>query len=407
MPSALAHRPFRRLTVAWTFSNFGDSALYLTVAIWAKDLTGSNAAAGLVFLALGLPVFLAPLAGQLADRVSRKRLVAVANLAAAVGVLALLAVDEAADLWLIYVVTFGYGWVGYVTSAAQSGLLRDMLDDGDLAGANGLLTTLDQGLRLLTPLAGAGVYALYGGGAVAVLTASMLVVAAVVLLTVRVDESPPTAAAERESFRHELTAGFRHLRATRPLADLILLMAIVFAVTGFANSTTFAIVDEGLGLPSEFFGVLSSVQGGGSIVGGLTAAVLIRRLGERASVGVGLVVLGAGLGLALTPSAAVVLGGAAVLGLGVVWSVVAMVSLRQRLTPPRLQGRTSAATNMALNGPQVAGTAAGAALIAVVDYRVLVAAMTVTILTCAIVLLVRKVTAPGAVVEEEPVAETA
>ncbi len=47
MPSALARRPFRRLTVAWTFSNFGDSALYLTVAIWAKDLTGSNAATGL------------------------------------------------------------------------------------------------------------------------------------------------------------------------------------------------------------------------------------------------------------------------------------------------------------------------------------------------------------------------
>ncbi|MBB5789949.1 MFS transporter [Jiangella mangrovi] len=404
MPSALAYRPFRRLTVAWTFSNFGDSALYLTVAIWAKDLTGSNAAAGLVFLALGLPVFLAPLAGQLADRVSRKRLVAVVNLVAAAGVLALLAVDDAADLWVIYVVTFGYGWVGYVTSAAQSGLLRDMLDDGDLAGANGLLTTLDQGLRLLTPLAGAGVYALYGGGAVAVLTASMLVIAALVLLTVRVDESPPTPAAERESFRRELTAGFRHLRATPALADLILLLSIAVAVTGFANSASFAIV-EGLGLPTEFFGIMSSIQGGGSIVGGLTAALLIRRLGERASVGVGLVVIGAGLGLALTPSAAVVLVGAAILGLGVVWAVVGMVTLRQRLTPPQLQGRTSAATNMALNGPQVVGTATGAALIAVVDYRVLVAAMTVTILTCAIVLLARKVTAPDAVVDEEPAAQ--
>lgn len=400
MPSALAHRPFRRLTVAWTFSNFGDSALYLTVAIWTKDLTGSNAAAGLVFLALGLPVFLAPLAGQLADRVSRKRLVAVVNLIAAAGVLALLAVDDAADLWLIYLVTFGYGWVGYVTSAAQSGLLRDMLDDGDLASANGLLTTLDQGLRLLTPLAGAGIYALYGGGAVAVLTASMLAVAALVLLTVRVDESPPTPAAEREGFRRELTAGFRHLRDTPALADLILLLSIAVAVTGFANSATFAIV-EGLGMPTEFFGVISSIQGGGSIVGGLTAALLIRRLGERASVGAGLLVLGSGLGLALTPSPAVVCVGAAVLGLGVVWSVVGMVTLRQRLTPPRLQGRTSAATNMALNGPQVVGTATGAALIAVVDYRVLVAAMTVTILTCAIVLLVRKVAVPEPVDDEE------
>ncbi|PZF84126.1 MFS transporter [Jiangella anatolica] len=401
MPSALAHRQFRRLTVAWTFSNFGDSALYLTVAIWTKDLTGSNAAAGLVFLMLGLPVFLAPLAGQLADRVSRKRLVAVVNLVAAAGVLALLAVDDAADLWLIYLVTFGYGWVGYVTSAAQSGLLRDLLDDDQLAGANGLLTTLDQGLRLLTPLAGAGLYALYGGGAVAVLTASMLVIAALVLLTVRVEESPPTPADEREGFRRELTAGFRHLRATPALADLTLLLGIAVAITGFANSATFAIV-EGLSLPSEFFGVIASIQGGGSIAGGLTAAVLIRRLGERATVGVGLVLIAAGLGVALTPSPLVVSAGAAVLGLGVVWAVVGMVTLRQRLTPARLQGRTSAATNMALNGPQVAGTATGAALIAVVDYRVLVAVMAVTILTCAIILLARRIAAPDAVATEEP-----
>ncbi|SDU77256.1 MFS transporter [Jiangella alkaliphila] len=405
MPSALARRPFRRLTVAWTFSNFGDSALYLTVAIWAKDLTGSNAAAGLVFLALGLPVFLAPLAGQLADRLSRKRLVAVVNVVAAGGVLALLAVDDAADMWLIYLVTFGYGWVGYVTAAAQSGLLRDLLDDDELAGANGLLTTLDQGLRLVTPLAGAGVYALYGGGAVAVLTASMLVIAALVLLTVRVDESPPTPVEEREGFRRELTAGFRHLRATPQLADLMLLLSIAVAITGFANSTAFAIVD-GLGLPSEFFGVLSSIQGGGSIVGGLTASLLIRRTGERAAVGIGLAVVAVGLGVALAPSTIVVSVGAAVLGLGVVWAVVAMVTLRQRLTPPRLQGRTSAATNMALNGPQVVGTATGAALISAVDYRLLVAAMAVTILTCAIVLLARRVAAPETVQTEEPAAQT-
>lgn len=56
---------FRRLGLAWVFSNFGDSALYLTAAIWVKQLTGSDAAAGLVFAALGLPALLAPLTGQL------------------------------------------------------------------------------------------------------------------------------------------------------------------------------------------------------------------------------------------------------------------------------------------------------------------------------------------------------
>ncbi|WP_051425919.1 MFS transporter [Jiangella gansuensis] len=388
--SALRRPAFRRLTVAWTFSNAGDSALFLTAAMWAKDLTGSNAAAGMVFLALGLPVFLAPLAGQLADRMSRRRLVVIVNLVAALGVLSLLAVESADEMWLLYVVIFGYGCVGYVTSAAQSGLLRDLLDDGELAGANGLLSSIDQGLRLLTPLAGAGLYAWFGGGAVAVLTSAMLLLAALMLLTVRVRETPPAGRSERDGFVRELTAGVRHIRTVPALGQLVVVVSIAFALTGLANSTMFAVVDEGLGLGSEFFGVFASIQGGGSIIAGLTVAVLIRRLGERATTGIGLGCLAAGMAGGLTTSVAVVSAGSAVAGLGVVWMVVGLVTLRQRLTPARLQGRVSAATNLALNGPQVAGTAAGAALIAAVDYRVLVAVMVGTILLCAVLALLRR-----------------
>ncbi|TDE14124.1 MFS transporter [Jiangella asiatica] len=389
MNGALRRPAFRRLTVAWTFSNAGDSALYLTAPIWAKDLTGSNASAGLVFLALGLPVVLAPFAGHLADRMSRRLLVVVVNLVAALGVLSLLAVDSAADIWLVYAVIFGYGCVGYVTSAAQSGLLRDLLDDDELAGANGLLSSIDQGLRLLTPLAGAGLYAWFGGGAVALLTAGLLLVAALVLVTMKVQETPPVGRGERAGFGRELTAGARHVRSVPVLGQVIVVVGVAFALTGLANSTTFAVIDDGLRMSTEFFGVLASIQGCGAVVAGVTAGRLVRRIGERAAVGVGLTCLAVGIAGGLSTSVVLVAAGTVVVGLGVVWMVVGLVTLRQRLTPPRLQGRVSAATNLALNGPQVVGTATGAALIASVDYRVLIAVMTVTILACAAVLLVR------------------
>lgn len=411
--SAWRRPAFRRLGTAWTFSNFGDSALILTLGIWAKDLTGSNAAAGLVFLALGLPVFVAPLAGHIADRVSRRRLVIVVNAIAALGVLVLLSVRSVDQLWLIYVVTFGYGCVGYLTSAAQSGLLRDMLADDELAAANGTLSTIDQGLRLLTPLVGAGLYTLFGGAAVAVLTSAMLAVAAVAMVTVRVDETPASPSGERERFVREVAAGVRHIRSVPGLAQTVLLVGVAFAATGLANSTIWAVIDDGLELGSEFFGVLASIQGGGSVLGGLTAAWLIRRGGERMAIGAGLALLAVGMATGLVAVVAVVTVGAAVLGVGVVWMVVGLVTLRQRLTPARLQGRVSAATNMALNGPQAAGTATGAALIAAVDYRILVAVMAASIAVCAALALVRALqqarfdavsTEPGAVLNApEPI----
>ena len=63
MRGAFADRRFRRLLIGNSLSTFGDTALYLTLGIWAKSLTHSNAAAGSVFLALGIPALFGPLTG--------------------------------------------------------------------------------------------------------------------------------------------------------------------------------------------------------------------------------------------------------------------------------------------------------------------------------------------------------
>lgn len=380
--SILAVPSFRRLAIGWTFSNFGDSALYLTLAIWVKDLTGSDASAGLVFLFLGLPAFLAPVAGHIADRFSRRRLVVASNLVAGLGVMSLTFVDDPGDLWIVYAVTFGYGLLTYLTSACGSGLIKDLVPDNELASANGLLNTLDQGLRMISPLVGAALFAAFGGVAVGLLTASSLAIAAAIVASLRIDETPPTHASERASFQVEFTAGFRHIFTTRGLARLTLWLAIATGITGLANTTIFAAIDQGLGLGSGFFAVLASLQGLGSIIGGLTSSFVIGRFTERTTMAAGLALLGVGMVSAATTSAAMMLVGSFVVGLAVPWTYVSFSTLRQRATPGDLQGRVSAATNLACNGPQTFGTALGAVAIGFVDYRLLVIAMGVTVLVC-------------------------
>ena len=89
-------------------------------------------------------------------------------------------------------------------------------------------------------------------------------------------------------------------------------------------------------------------------------------------------------------------------GVGIPLCVVAFSTMRQRLTPPDLQGRVAAATGLALNGPQTFGTAAGAALISVVDYRVMLAVMAAVIGACALAALDRRSSVAPASVPVQP-----
>lgn len=388
--SVWANPGFRRIFTAWAFSNVADSALFLMAAVWVKELTGSNSAAALVLVAFGLPALIAPFLGQMVDRFSRRRLLVIANALTALIVCTLLLVTSRADLWLLYTVIFLYGAVGYITAAAQSGLLRDLLTDSHLAPANGALSSLDQALRLVSPLLGTGMYAVWGPVPVIALTAICFFAAAAILQTVAITESAPETPEERGTYWHELGAGFHHLATTPGLGRLTLLLAIAFGATGIVNVAIFPVMELGLHVPASTLGLLVSTQGIGGLLAGLTAAWLIARLGETKTFALGLATLAAGITPMLGSSFTAVLVGGVAVGLGVTWTVVAFITLRQRITPPRLQGRTGAATNIAINLPQTAISLAGVGLLLILDYRIALAITILIILTGAGLALLRQ-----------------
>ncbi|MCQ2001108.1 MFS transporter [Arthrobacter zhaoxinii] len=380
---------FRRLAFAWVFSNFGDSVLFLTAAIWVKQLTGSDAAAGLVFAALGLPALLAPFTGRIADRYRRRPLLIFNNLAAGVVVLALLAVRDVSSVWLVYTVIPVYAVSSYITGAAQSGLLRDLLETRLLAPANGILSSIDQGLRIISPLAGAAILALWGMDPVVLLASGCFLTAALVLATLKLAETVhlPDAA---ESFWHSTTAGIRFMARHPLLGRALLTLGIAIGATGILNVTVFATVEQGLGRPPEFLSILLGVQGAMAVLGGVTASLVIRRIGVRSCMVLGVFLLSAGvLGTALT-FLPLVLAAAAAAGAGASWLIIAFVTLRQTETPPGMQGRTAAVTQVMVNLPQVAASMLAAVLIGILPYQVLVTAMGAGCLLAAAPLLSRR-----------------
>jgi MFS family permease len=392
MRRLLAHRDARRYLFGQLLSSFGDTALWLALAIWIKMLTGSAAAAGLSFFMIALGMLFSPLGGLLADRVRRRPLLITANAGTAAMVLLLLLVRGQGQLWLIYAVMFGYGVSSAVLAPAQTALLQALVPEELLAAANSVLQTAQWGMRLVTPLLGAGLLAAFGPAPVVIGDAATFVVAVLTLATLQVAEQRPTPSGER--LVAEAAGGMRHIRRSPVLRQATLATVLAVCAFGLSEPAVFAVVAQGLHRPDAFVGVLTAAQGGGAVVAGASAAPVLRRIGEHRLLAVGLGVAAAGFLLQTAATLPTALSGAGLLGAGLPWITVGLMTLFQRLTPPALMGRTQAALTVALSLPQTVAIALGAALISVLGYRFLLLAVALLAALGAVYLSTRRASAP-------------
>ena len=365
----------RLLLVGQSLSLFGDRAMYLALSVWVKTLTGSNAAAGLVFFVLAAPGLIAPVFGLAVDRMRKRPLMIATDISIGLVLLSLLLVHRRGDVWIIYAVTFLYGAAGCLFSSARSALLTQLLPVERLADANAAIQTVSEGSRLIAPLLGAALFAAFGGAAVALLDAATFGASAICLALVSMHEERP-----QPSEHHilvQVAAGARHIAASIGLRRMVGALAIALLVAGFAETVIFAVLQSGLHRPPAFLGVLSAAQGVGAIVGALLAAPALRRIGDGRTLGVGILLFAAGDSLFLVPLLAPVIVGFVIAGVGVSWMMVAFGTAVQTRTPATLQGRVYSAADTLIGVPQTISIAVGAFMITVVDYRLLIVAMAV------------------------------
>jgi Na+/melibiose symporter-like transporter len=383
-----AERNGRRYLVGQTVSLIGDRMLFLAMGIWIKTLTGSNGEAGLAFFFFAFPSLLAPLSGVLVDRLPRRPLLIWTNLLTGLVVASLVLVHGRGQVWLIYLVMFLYGASDNVLGSGGSAMLRMLFADDQLADANGYISTVQEGSRLFAPLAGAVLFTLIGGGALGLIDAGTFGFAALALVVVSVRELASESVGDHH-WREYTFAGIDYLWKSAPLRQMTIATAVTLLMVGVCESIGFAVVSQGLHERPSFLGVVVTVLGVGALCGALSAAALIRRIGSGFLVATGL--LGVALGcLGFTQSSfACVFGASVIFGVAIPWLIVGFNTAVQLLTPMELQGRVDSAANFLLGTPQSISIAAGAALVSLVDYRLLLVTMASVILGSAVFLATR------------------
>jgi MFS family permease len=308
----------------------------------------------------------APIAGLIADRVPRVRLLLWLNVLSAITILPLLIVGSRSEIWIVFVVMAVYGIEATLMDPAEDALFARMFSIEFRTRVNGWRLMIQETGRLAAPLLGAGLFVLVGGGAVAALDAATFVLAALAITRLRVADTVP-ANARHERLASALMAGVRHIRSTPTIRPIAIATTAVMALSGIGVAAQYSLV-HGVGERPAFLGVLTALLGAGSIIASLTAGRIIQRIGERWLTLLGLINFAIGNLLRANHWLPGALIGSMVLGFALPYVFLATLNVAQRATPNELQGRVSAALTFALFGPQALTQSIGSALITHLTY---------------------------------------
>lgn len=355
--------PFWRLWTSSTVSAAGDGLTLVAVPLLAARLTQDPAKVALVqtaeyssWLLLGL------VAGALADRWDRLRIMAVTDLARAClfGAFAVAVATGHAGLPLVIGVAFVAGLAGILNQNAASAFLPSVVARDRLEVAN---SWLQGGLTVPSSLLGPPL-----GGLLFVVAAALpftvdavsFAASGVVVLTLRRTVRRPERTAAFPPLRAALAEGLRFLWGSRVLRVLCLLLAVVNGSSAAVVGIAVLFVRQTLGLPERGFGVLLTVFAVGGLAGTIAAPWARRRLGTSGIVALVLAVQAvAMLAVGLVPTlTTTVIGFVLAGGTGGMWNI-ATISLRQRIVPDELLGRVTSAYRLVGLGSMPLGAATG------------------------------------------------
>ena len=330
-------RDFRLLFLAAVGSGLGTrlAVMALMVDVWDRTHSGKWVAALLVadfvpIIVIGL------LLGSVVDRFSRRKLMIASDLLRCAVFVALPFTTGPAQVVALAGVA-GFA-TGFFRPALYAGL-PNLVDDEELANANGLFQAAENLTWMLGPLVG-GVLLSFSTPDVAYWFNAVTFLVSAVAIARIAEHKLQSEKALSEGHWRDLSEGFKLAAGSRALLTVLVGWSLAMLAVGNSDVAEVELAKVAFGSGNFGFGLLMAASGLGLILGSLGAAWAIARWGTAVAYGGSIGLMSVGLGAtAVVPTVWAATVFVVALGLGNGIAVVANSLLVQRGTPDHLRGR--------------------------------------------------------------------
>jgi MFS family permease len=367
------NRDFRQLWLGQVVSQLGDWFNTIAVYTLVLELTGSRRHVGLILVARFLPtIFLGPLSGVVADRVSRRTIMVVSDVLRAVVVLGFLFVRRVEHVWMIYALTLLQLGLSAFFEPARAAAFPSVVSARELLPANAISSVTWSAMLTLGAAVGGEVAGRFGTDSAFVIDSLTYLASAALIFQIRLPKRPPRPKTRLTLAKAlgitDTLEGVRYMRTRRRVLALML-VKFAWGLGGGILSLLAVFGDAVFRLgenAARGIGALYAARGVGTAAGPLLARRFAgggRRTMQKA-IGVSFIVGGVfyiAFGLATSFAVALLSVALAHMGGSVLW--INSTVLLQRAVDEEFRGRVFAAELMLLTSALAASNyATGEAL---------------------------------------------
>lgn len=264
---------FNVLLGSETISLIGDRLAAIALIMLVYNLTESAASVSTLMMLKAFPaLLLGGAAGTLVDRLHRKWIMVLSNVAQ--GLLVLL-IPFSSSLWMVYGIYLLMSLINQLFIPARAATIPDLVPEKNLMAANSLFSISYVGAIAIGPAIGGFIIESFGLNITFFVNSATFLIPALAVGLLALPRHEKTAT--KNHFFSDMKAGISYIRTRSDVMSGLLMSSTVYFATGAISVLGVVIAKETLGTGAGGYGLMMSVMG----VGLLAGAIMLGKSGSK------------------------------------------------------------------------------------------------------------------------------